>query len=93
MHYHYFSSINDQDYLGRILIFAIRNFWLYIPDAIAIIFLSIPPYTWPETKTIIIILLVLSVRDILLLRYSLYHIGKFIIDGDSVSIVICVKAN
>jgi hypothetical protein len=92
MHYHYFSTINDQDYLGRILIFIKRNFWLYIPDLIILLFLVLPPYSWFETNIIITLALVLSIRDILLLKYAVFHLGKFIIDGDSVSLAILRKS-
>jgi len=92
MHYHYFSSINDQDYLGRILIFIKRNLILYFPDFITLLLLAIPPYSWFETRIIIAIALFLSIRDILLLKYAVNHLGKFIIDGDSVSIIILRKS-
>ncbi|OFX86427.1 MAG: hypothetical protein A2W99_13640 [Bacteroidetes bacterium GWF2_33_16] len=92
MHYHYFSSINDQDYLGRILLFAKHNLILYIPDIVTLLFLILPPYSWLETKIIIGLALLLSIRDILLLKYAVFHLGKFIIDGDSVSIAILRKS-
>jgi len=91
MHYHYFSSINDQDYLGRILVFIKRNLVLYFPDFVTLLLLVIPPYSWFETKIILAIALFLSIRDILLLKYAVYHLGKFIIDGNSVSIVTLKK--
>jgi len=92
MHYHYFSSLNDQDYLGRILIFIKNNLLLYLPDFIALLFLALPPYTWSEAKIIICIFLILSIRDILLLKYAVFHLGKFSIDGDAVSIAILRKS-
>jgi hypothetical protein len=92
MHYQYFSSINDQDYLGRILIFVKRNIWLYIPDFVLVLFLVLPPYSWHEALLVIGISLVLSIRDVCLLIYSVNHLGKFIIDGDSVSIAVLRKS-
>jgi len=92
MHYHYFSTINDQDYLGRILIFVKRNFWLYIPDFVLVLFLVLPPYSWHEALFVIGISLLLSIRDVFLLIYSVNHLGKFIIDGDSVSLAILRKS-
>ena len=92
MYYRYFSSINDQDYLGRILLFFKRNWSLYIIDFVILILLAIPPYSWHEAAILISISLVLSVRDIFLLKLATYHLGKFIVDGNSVSIITLKKS-
>lgn len=92
MYYSYFSSDIDQDYLGRFLLFAKRNFWLYIPDFATLLFLIIPPYTWFETKIIISVIIVLSVRDIAVLKLSIFHLAKFHIDEDYISIAILRKS-
>ena len=91
MHYHFFSSNTEQDYFGRILLFVKRNFWLYIPDFIALIIFVAPPYSWFETKIIIGIILILSIRDFLLLKFAIFHLGKLIIDEDYISLVILRK--
>ncbi|HAN18593.1 MAG: hypothetical protein A2X13_13810 [Bacteroidetes bacterium GWC2_33_15] len=91
MQYRFFSSGIDQDYWGRFLLFAKRNFWLYIPDIITFLFLLIPPYSWFETQIIIALVIILSIRDILVLKFSVYHLAKFYIDGDFVSVAIIRK--
>ncbi|OFX21787.1 MAG: hypothetical protein A2041_14025 [Bacteroidetes bacterium GWA2_31_9b] len=92
MYYSFFSSDIDQDYFGRFLLFAKRNFWLYIPDFITLLFLIIPPYTRFETILLVSIIIILSVRDIAVLKLSIFHLAKFNIDEDYISIAILRKS-
>ncbi|MDY6801403.1 MAG: hypothetical protein SVU94_09275 [Bacteroidota bacterium] len=68
-----------------------RNFYLYLPDLIVILYLIIPPYSWEEAVYLILVLLVLSIRDIFILRYSRYHLGEFVAINNDVFIKILKK--
>ncbi len=91
MQLNYFSKYPDNDYLGRVFLFMKRNFYLYLPDLIVILYLVIPPYSWKEAIYLILILLILSIRDIFILRYSRYHLGEFIAINNDVYIKILKK--
>ncbi|MEE4197126.1 MAG: hypothetical protein V2I54_05740 [Bacteroidales bacterium] len=91
MQLNYFSKHPDSSYPGRVLLFIKRNFYLYLPDLIVLVYLVIPPYTWKEAIYLIMILLVLSLRDILLLRYSRYHLGEFVAINNDVYLKILKK--
>lgn len=86
MQLNYNSTHSDHNYLGRVFLFVKRNYWLFLLDLIIIIFLIIPPYTWEETKLLLIMIAVLLIRDILILRISCKHLGKFVAKGNEVSI-------
>jgi hypothetical protein len=57
-----------RDFSKRILRFARRHFWMYIPDAVIIILLIVPPYSSSETIALISGLVVLGFRDIVIMR-------------------------
>lgn len=91
MQLNYFSKHPDNEYLGRVFLFMKRYFYLYLLDAFAILFLIIPPYSLRETIYLIIMLLVLSIRDVILLKYSVYHLGEFVAINNDVVIKILKK--
>src|SRR6056297_3125432 len=91
MQLNYFSKHPDNDYLGRVFLFMKINFYLYLPDLIVILYLVLPPYSWEEAIYLILILLVLSIRDILILRFSRYHLGEFVAINNDVFIKILKK--
>ena len=86
MQLNYNSTHPDQNYLGRVFIFVKRNYWFFLLDLIIIIFLIIPPYNWEETKLLLIMIAVLLIRDILILKISCKHLGKFVARGNEVLI-------
>lgn len=91
MQLNYYSKHPDNEYLGRVFLFMKRNFYLYLLDIIVILFLILPPYSLRETIYLIIMLLVLSIRDIILLKYSVYHLGEFVAINNDVYIKILKK--
>ncbi|MFO7828082.1 MAG: hypothetical protein R6V23_05635 [Bacteroidales bacterium] len=91
MQLNYFSKSPDNEYLGRVILFMKRNFYLYLPDVVIILFLILPPYSWRETIYLLIMLLVLSIRDIMLLKYSVYHLGEFVAINNDVYLKILKK--
>ena len=86
MQLNYHSISKDQAYLSRVFLFVRRNYWLYLPDALIVLLLIIPPYTWGETKVLIPIILIIFIRDIIILNLSFRHLGKFVAKGNEVSI-------
>jgi hypothetical protein len=86
MQLNYNSSHTDQNYLGRVFLFAKRNYWLFILDIIILAFFVIPPYTWDETKILLALCVLLIIRDFIVLRMSYKHLGKFIAKGNEISI-------
>jgi hypothetical protein len=66
-----------RDFSRRILRFARTHFWMYIPDAIIIIFLLIPPYSTSETIALISGLVVLGFRDIFIMRRMKFYLFSF----------------
>jgi hypothetical protein len=52
----------------------------------------LPPYNWEETRLLLIMMLVLLFRDILILKLSYRHLGKFIAKGNEISIGILAKS-
>jgi hypothetical protein len=92
MQLNYNSTNSDQNYLGRVFLFVKRNYWLFLLDLIIIIFLIIPPYNWEETRLLLIIIAVLLIRDILILRVSRKHLGKFVAKGNEVLIGILKRS-
>lgn len=92
MQLNYNSTNSDQNYLGRVFLFVKRNYWLFLLDLIIIIFLIIPPYNWTETRLLLIMIAVLLIRDILILRVSCKHLGKFVAKGNEVLIVILKRS-
>ncbi len=86
MQLNYNSTHSDQNYLGRVFLFIKRNYWLFLLDLIIILFLILPPYTWEETKLLLITIGVLLIRDILILKISCKHLGKFVAKGNEVLI-------
>ena len=92
MQLNYNSTNSDQNYLGRVFLFVKRNYWLFLLDLIIIIFLIIPPYNWTETRLLLIMIAVLLIRDILILRVSCKHLGKFVAKGNEVLVVILKRS-
>ncbi len=92
MQLNYNSPHSDRNYLGRVFLFIKRNYWLFLLDLIIIIFLILPPYTWEETKLLLIMIAVLLIRDILILRISCKHLGKFVARGNEVLIGILKRS-
>lgn len=86
MQLNYNSTHTDQNYLGRVFLFAKRNYWLFLIDIIIIAFLVLPPYSWEETRLVLIMLALLVIRDVFILRISSKHLGKFIAKGNEVLI-------
>jgi len=91
MQLNYFSSHSDQSYAGRIFLFVKRNFWLFLLDFIIILFLVLPPFSWEETKLIIVLIFLLLVRDAFILKRSILHLGKFEARGNDIIIGILNK--
>jgi hypothetical protein len=91
MQLNYFSSHSDRSYTGRIFLFIKRNFWLFLLDFIIILFLVLPPYSWEETKLIIVLVFLLLVRDVFILKRSILHLGKFEARGNDIIIGILNK--
>lgn len=84
MQLNYNSTPIDQNHLGRVFLFFKRNYWLYIIDLFIILFLVIPPYNWEETRLLLILLIVLLFRDVIVLKLSYKHLGKFVAKGNEV---------
>lgn len=92
MQLNYNSTNTDQSYLGRVYLFAKRNYWLFIIDIIILAFLVLPPYQWQETRLLLLLILILFIRDIIILRISRNHLGKFIAKGNEVLIGILKRS-
>ena len=75
-----------KNYSSRILKFLKRKFWLYIPDAIIIVLLIIPPYSASETMALISGLVVLGFRDIVILRRINSYLSSFKVEESTVYI-------
>jgi hypothetical protein len=73
-----------KDFSKRILRFARRHFWMYIPDGIIIIFLVIPPYSTSETIALISGLVILGFRDIFLMRRMSNYLSYFKVEDSMV---------
>jgi len=86
MQLNYNSIHTDQSYLGRVFLFAKRNYWLFILDIIIIFFLVIPPYSKEETQVLLIMIALLLVRDFIILKISSRHLGRFVAKGNEVII-------
>jgi hypothetical protein len=86
MQLNYNSTHTDQNYLGRVFLFAKRNYWLFIIDIVILFILALPPYSWAETKLLLAFIVLLLIRDIVIFRISYKHLGKFIAKGNEVSI-------
>jgi hypothetical protein len=92
MQLNYNSSQTDGNYLGRVFLFAKRNYGLFIIDVILIIFLAVPPYSREETVLLLIMFAILLIRDFIILRISYNHLGKFIAKGNNIIIGILRKS-
>lgn len=86
MQLNYNSTNTDHNYVGRVFLFAKRNYWLFAMDILVLLFFLIPPYTWEETKILLALVLILLIRDVIILRISYLHLGKFIAKGNEVTI-------
>jgi len=73
-----------QDFSKRILRFAARKFYLYIPDLVLITLLVIPPYKGEQILMIVTGLVILGFRDIVLMRRSKYYLNQFKVEAQSV---------
>ncbi len=91
MQLNYFSSHSDRSYSSRIFLFIKRNLWLFLFDLIIILFLALPPYSWAETQLIIVLVFLLLVRDIVILKRGILHLGKFEARGNDIIIGILNK--
>jgi len=92
MQLNYNSTYTDQRYLGRVFLFAKRNYWLFILDIIVILFLVIPPYHKAETHVLLIMIVLLLIRDFIILKISSKHLGRFVAKGNEVVIGILNKS-
>ncbi len=77
-----------KSYSTRILRFVKSKFWLYIPDAIIIILLIIPPYSTSETLALISGLIVLGFRDIIIMRRMNSYLSAFKVEESNVHITV-----
>jgi len=77
-----------KNYSTRILRFVKGRFWLYIPDAIIIILLIIPPYSTSETLALISGLVVLGFRDILIMGRMSSYLAAFKVEESNVHITV-----
>ena len=73
-----------QDFSKRILRFAAKKFYLYIPDLALITLLVIPPYKTEQILMIVTGLVILGFRDIVLMRRSVYYLNQFRVEEQSV---------
>ncbi len=92
MQLNYNSTNTDQSYLGRVFLFAKRNYWLFLFDLITIVFLVLPPYYWEETRMLLLIIVILFIRDVIILKVSSKHLGKFVAKGNEVLIGILKRS-
>lgn len=86
MQLNYNASHTDQNFMGRVFLFAKRNYWMFILDILIIVLAAVPPYTWEETKILLVLIGILILRDIFVLRIAYNHLGKFIAKGNEVTI-------
>lgn len=93
MQLNYNSTNTDNNYFGRVFLFVKRNYWLFLLDIVIIIFLIIPPYNWEETRLLLAMMVLLLFRDLLILKLSYKHLGRFIAKGNEVLIGILNKSN
>ena len=77
-----------RSYSTRLLKFVRRKFWFYIPDALIIILLIIPPYSTSETIALISGLVVLGFRDIIIMRRMNFYLSAFIVEESNVFITV-----
>jgi len=73
---------SDKEYFSRLLEFIKRNMKYYVLDFFFLFMLIIPPYNISKTLLIIVFLLILSIRDIFLMRLSKLFIQHFKISDD-----------
>ncbi len=73
----YKIEIGYQDFTTRILRVVKQNFLLYIPDALLIVLLIIPPYNLEKTLSIIGGLLILGIRDIIIMKRNIKYLNNF----------------
>lgn len=92
MQLNYNCTHTDEKYLGRVYLFAKRNYWLFILDLMILVFLALPPYSKEETLMLVIMLAILLIRDYVILRMSYNHLGRFIAKGNDVLIGILRKS-
>ena len=88
MQLNYNSTNSDHSYMGRIFLFAKRNLWLFLLDLLVIIFLVLPPYSWNETRILILFIIILLIRDIVILKLCIRHLGQFEAKGNDIIIKI-----
>jgi len=77
-----------KNYSTRLLRFVRRKFWLYIPDAIIIVLLIIPPYSTNETIALISALVVFGFRDIIIMRRMNSYLSAFKVEESNVYITV-----
>lgn len=70
-----------RDFPARMVIFFRRNIHLYIPDFILLIFLMIPPYNWQETLYILTGLVILSLRDVFVMKRITKYLALFKVEN------------
>ena len=86
MQLNYSSSHSDRSYSARIFYFVKRNIWLFLLDIIILLFFALPPYLGAETKLILFLIFLLFVRDIFILKRSIFHLCKFEARGNDIII-------
>lgn len=83
MKFSFEASINENDYLSRTVLFYKRNIKLFILDFLLILSLIIPPFSIRELYFVLIGFAILSIRDIIILRKSIYHIERIdVVDSE-----------
>lgn len=92
MQLNYHSSQKDQGFIGRIMLFLKRNYWLYTLELLLLILLVVPPYGMEELKLILLLVAIILIRDVVIIRMSYYHLGSFVAKGNEVLIGI-IKGN
>lgn len=73
-----------RDFPARMVKFFRQNIHLYIPDFILLIFLIIPPYNWQETLYILTGLVILSLRDVIVMKRNAKYLDNFKVENSFV---------
>ncbi|MFO8235615.1 MAG: hypothetical protein R6U04_09455 [Bacteroidales bacterium] len=86
MHVHFEYKIPDfySDFPARIIHFFKKNILLYIPDFILLIILIIPPYNLQQTLIILTGLVILSLRDVIVMKRITKYLYCFKVENSSV---------
>ena len=82
---YYQVNVEHKDFIKRLLRIVKNNIWLYIPDLILIGILVTPPYELEKTVMIITGLLVLAIRDLDILRRTIFYLSEIKVEDQMVS--------